>query len=158
MHTSRLSINSLRAQLLITALALGSIQTPLRAVDDVTIDTFDVATSASQWGKWWGSAIQEYEWDGGVDAGGNLASGSLKIPATFNLAAYGGDNQFASLRSFSPIDASKYESLVMDILWDPSSPVRPFSDFGYLEPGFRHLDYSQNWLPGLTVTTNAGWK
>src|SRR5262249_20196639 len=81
----------------------------------------------------------------------------LKVTVQFNLAAYGGDNQFAALHNFGSLDGSQYTNLVMDILWDPSSPQRPFGDFGYLEPGLRNLDYTVNWLRPLTVPTNGGW-
>src|SRR5258706_310309 len=29
--------------------------------------------------------------------------------------------------------------------------------YGYLEPGFRNQDYSQNWLPGFSIPTTPGW-
>ena len=90
----------------------------LRAADDFLINAFDSETEASQWARWWGSALQTYEWDASVDADGNASSGSLKVTVQFNLATYGGDNQFAALRNFTSLDGSQYTNLVMDILWD----------------------------------------
>lgn len=142
----------------VTTLALTIQPTICRATEDLVVNAFNAAAEAAGWVRWWGAAPQEYEFDSAVDADGNPASGSLKISVTFDRAAYGNDNQFATIRGFTALDASKYESLVLDILWDPSSPIRPFNDFGYLEPGFRNQDFSQNWLPGVTITTNAGWK
>jgi hypothetical protein len=157
-----MKIHSTRRKRLLTALAitvnLVLSQKTSRATEDLIINAFNAAAEAANWARWWGAAPQEYEFDPGVDAGGNPSSGSLKISVTFNKTAYTNDNQFAALRAFSALDASKYESLAMDILWDPSSPMRPFNDFGYLEPGFRNSDFSQNWLAGQTITTNAGWK
>src|SRR5881628_2200802 len=98
----------------------------LQAADDFVINTFDTAVEASQWSRWWGSAMQTYEWDGAVDADSNPNSGSLKVTVQFNVAAYGGDNQFAALRSFGSLDGSQYTNLVMDLLWDPGSPQRSF--------------------------------
>jgi hypothetical protein len=129
----------------------------LRAADDIVVDTFDTADTASAWSRWWGAAGQTYEWDGTVDADSNASSGSLKATIQFDLATHGGDNQFALLRSFSLVDGSQYTNLVFDLLWDPASPQRPAGDFGYMEPGFRNQDFTQNWLPGFAVSTNPGW-
>ena len=43
----------------------------LRAADDFLLNAFDSETEASQWARWWGSALQTYEWDASVDADGN---------------------------------------------------------------------------------------
>ena len=139
------------------AVALLAAAAGLQAADDFVINTFDTAVEASQWSRWWGSAMQTYEWDGAVDADSNPNSGSLKVTVQFNLAAYGGDNQFAALRNFGSLDGSQYTNLVMDLLWDPGSPQRSFGDFGYLEPGFRNLDFTQDWLRAGAVPTNGGW-
>jgi hypothetical protein len=139
------------------ASALLLVSTGVRAADDIVVDTFDTADTAAQWSRWWGAALQTYEWDGTVDADGSATSGSLKVTVEFDLAAHGGDNQFAALRGFSLVDGSQYTNLVFDLLWDQSSPRRSFGDFGFLEPGFRNQDFTQNWLPGFAVSTNPGW-
>src|SRR5262245_46354640 len=79
-----------------------------RAADDIILNTFDLDSEVAQWARWWGAAGQTYEFDGTVDADGNPNSGSLKATIRFDLAAYGGDNQFALLRSFSLTDGSQY--------------------------------------------------
>jgi hypothetical protein len=139
-----------------TAAALLLATTGARAADDIVIDTFDTAETSGTWVRWWGSALQTYEWDGTVDAEGSATSGSLRATIQFDLAAYGGDNQFAVRRDFSQVDGSQYTNLVFDLLWEPTSPRRSFGDFGFLEPGFRNQDFTQNWLPGFAVSTNPG--
>jgi hypothetical protein len=132
---------------------------PSRAIaaEDIVIDTFDTADTAANWSRWWGAAAQTYEWDGAVDADGSANSGSLKATVQFDLATYGGDNQFAALRSYTQVNGSQYTNLVFDLLWDQASPRRSSGDFGYMEPGFRNQDWTQNWLPGFAVSTNPGW-
>ena len=137
----------------LSAVLLGA--SPSYAADDILIDNFDTDT-AGQWTRWWGAAQQTYEWDSTVDASNNVASGALKVTVQFDLATHTGDNQFASQRGFPVTEGSQYTNLVFDLLWDQSSPRRT-SDFGFLEPGFRNSDFSQNWLPGFAVSTNPGW-
>jgi len=127
-----------------------------QATPDLIIDTFDTASSASAWSRWWGNAPQTYTWDGTVDAAGNANSGSLKVTVDFNLAAYGGENQFAAVRGFPTMDGGKYTNLVFDLLWDQSSPRRT-SDFGWFEPMLENQDYSQTSLTPFGVPTAPGW-
>lgn len=142
---------------LLAALLLLAVPFGARAADDILVDNFDTADTAGLWSRWWGCATQAYAWDATVDANGNANSGSLRATVDFSLAGCGGDNQFALLRSFSVVDGSQYTNLVFDLLWDPGSPQRPAGDFGFMEPGFRNQDFTQNWLPGFTVSTNPGW-
>jgi hypothetical protein len=142
----------------VCGLGLAACISTARAADDYVVDTFDSSGSAGQWSRWWGSAGQSFAWDGAVDANGNANSGSLKVTINFNLASYSGDNQFAILRPFPTVVAgSEYTNLVFDLLWDQGSP-RNASDFGYMEPGFRNQDYSQNWLTPFNVPTTTGWQ
>jgi len=145
------------AALALASAALLAAPSVLCAADDIVLDTFDTADTASGWSRWWGAAAQTYEWDGTMDADGSATSGSLKVTVQFDLATHGGDNQFAALRTFSLLPGSQYTNLVFDLLWDPNSPQRAAGDFGYMEPGFRNQDFSQNWLPGFAVSTNPGW-
>src|SRR6266849_2037173 len=85
--------SSLRTPLLLS-LALLAGHSCLRAADDYLVNAFDSAGEAAQWSRWWGSAPQTYTWDGSLDANTNSGSGSLRVAVQFNLAAYGGDNQF----------------------------------------------------------------
>jgi hypothetical protein len=154
-----LSDNPLR-RLARTALLAGLLASAgsVVAAEDITLNTFATSDEAALWRKWWGAAGQTYEFDASKDADGNPNSGALKATIDFNLATYGGDNQFAVLREFPVVEGSKYTNLVFDLFWDPASPQRPWGDFGGLEPGFRNQDFSQNWLPGYAVPTTPGWQ
>jgi hypothetical protein len=89
----------------------------------------------------------------------NPDSGSLKSVIEFDLAAYGGDNQFALIGALpETINAGLYTNMVMNIRWDPSSPKTPAGNHGYLEYGFRNADFSQTWLGGMNIPGDAaGW-
>jgi hypothetical protein len=139
-----------------TVLIPGAVS--LRAADDLLINGFDTAGEASGWQRWWGSALQTYEWDGTMDADSNPNSGALKATIVFDKVLYGGDNQFAVRKDFGTVDGAQYTNLVFDLFWDPNSPQRSFGDFGYMEPGFRNQDFTQNWLPGFAVSTTPGWQ
>ena len=127
-------------------------------VPDLILNTFDTADEAGSWARWWGAAPQVYAHDATVDAAGNPNSGSLKATINFNLATYGGDNQFAVLRSFPVQNASVYTNLSFDLRWDPDSPKRPSgTDHGYLEYGFRVNGFNQSWLGGRAIPTDGQW-
>lgn len=130
----------------------------LVSAQDYVVNTFDDDTQASTWSRWWGAAPQLYEFDYTVDAAAKASSGSLKVTVDFDLAAYGGDNQFAAQTGFGDaanLDGTKYTNLVFDIRWDPSSPKTASGDFGYLEYGFRNSDWSQTWLGGKSIAASS---
>jgi hypothetical protein len=144
------------------SLALGAAAATQAQTPDLIVNNFDADTEAASWVRWWGAAVQTYEFDPTVDANANASSGSLKATVEFDRAAAGGDNQFALVGSFpdnAVIDGSQYENLVFDLRWDPNSPKRAGGDFGFLEPGFRRSDFSQLWLDPLVVPATAadGW-
>jgi hypothetical protein len=127
-------------------------------VPDFEVNKFDTAAEASDWARWWGAAVQTYQHDAAVDADGNANSGSLKATVVFNLASYGGDNQFALVRAFPVRDGSAYTNLSFDLRWDTDSPKRPSgTDHGFLEYGFRVNGFNQSWLGGRTIPTNGQW-
>ncbi len=117
---------------------------------DEVVDTFD--TDAAGWAKWWGGAAQQYLFDDSKDADGSPTSGSLKIVVDYDLGTLGGDNQFSALRDLpnGVIDATRYLRLEFDLWVDPASPNNG-ADFGYLEFGARHTDYSQSYFGNLRV-------
>ena len=139
------------------------IVTPVLAqTPDLVVNTFDSADEAAQWSRWWGAAVQTYEFDPTMDASNNAASGSLKATVEFDRTTHGGDNQFAMVGGFADnavVDGTQYTNLVFDLRWDPNSPKRVEGDFGFLEIGFRKSDFSQLWLTPLTVPATAadGW-
>ena len=105
-------------------LALGLISLPdqVKAAENIVYN-FNDAASAS-FTRWWGAAVQTYEFDATTDANNNPSSGSQKITAVFNLATYGGDNQFAAQYNPGSINGVDYTNFVFDIRFDPSSPQR----------------------------------
>jgi hypothetical protein len=144
------------------SLALAAIATAQAQTPDFIVNNFDADTEAASWVRWWGAAVQTYEFDPTVDANASASSGSLKATIEFDRATHGGDNQFALVGSFpenAVVDGSQYTNLVFDLRWDPNSPKRAGGDFGFLEIGFRRADFSQLWLDPLTVPATAadGW-
>lgn len=134
-------------------LLTGAAQVAQAQATDVVLN-FD--TDADGWTRWWGGAPQEYSWDSSVDVAGSSSSGSLKATISYDIAAYGGDNQFAT-QYYLPaqIDASQYTNMVFHLKFDPSSPMRGYGDYGYFEYGFIAGDYSQIWLGAVSLTDNA---
>ena len=125
---------------------------------DFIINQFNDSTEADQWTRWWGSAVQTYEFDPAVDANGNANSGSLKATVEFDLTQWGGDNQFAVQHNFgASLDGSQYTNLVFDLRFDTNSPTRPtIGDFGFFEYGLIPSDFSQITLGSVTVAaTNS---
>jgi hypothetical protein len=149
---------------LLRSAALAALLAPtlMAQTPDFIVNNFDSFEEGSAWTRWWGGALQTYEHDATVDAEANSNSGSLRATIEFDVAAYGGDNQFALVGAFPEnvtLDGSLYENLVFDLRWDPASPKRSGGDFGFLEIGFRKADFSQLWLAPLTVPATAadGW-
>ncbi len=145
---------------LLASLALASAVSGVQAQENLIISDFNTEDSAAAWTRWWGGAVQTYSWDGTVNDPPNPNSGSLQSVIEFDLAAYGGDNQFALIGALpETINAGLYTNLVMNLLWDPASPKTPDGNFGYLEYGFRNADFSQTWLGGMNVPGDAtGWQ
>src|SRR5690242_13963374 len=143
-------------------LVLGSI-VPSQA--QPIVHRFNTASSTNNWTKWWGSDVTTIGFDSAMDAAANLASGALKVTATFNYASYGGDNQFAIRGALSGdgnltglvVDATKYDRLEFDLFWDPNSPTRPSGDYGGLDVGLVPTDYSQVWFPNFAITNVGTW-
>ncbi len=137
------------------AAALVAAGQPVRAQDNYIVNAFDSEDEVLQWVHWWGNADTVMEWDPTVDADGNANSGSMKVTINFDLAAYGNENQFAVRHDLDEaIDGTKYTNMVMSIRFDPSSPARPYGDFGYLEYGVRHTDWSSDFFGNTSVSTN----
>ena len=168
----QLNVNSLRmgppatrslllrwATALVTTVALTLSADRLAAEEDLIMSVFPDEESAAAWTRWWGAAPQTYEFDGQVNAGPDTTTGSLKATIEFDVAAYGGDNQFALQGALSePINAAKYTNLVFDIRWDPNSPKRPWGDYGNLEYGLRNGDFSQTQLGSTNIPGDVtGW-
>jgi hypothetical protein len=130
------------------------------------VHRFNTASVTNNWTKWWGSCPTTNSFDASMDANNNLASGALKVTSQFNLAAYGGDNQFAIRGALSGdgnlngkvVDATKYDRLEFDLFWDAGSPTRPSGDYGGLDVGLVPTDYSQVWFPNFGITNAGLWQ
>jgi hypothetical protein len=139
----------------LAALAFVLTTSPVVAADNI-INSFNDASTAT-FSRWWGAAVQTYEFDPATDVGNDPASGSQKITVAFNLASYGGDNQFAAQYNVNSFNGADYTNLVFDIRFDPTSPQQD-TTFGNLEFGLTASDFSTIQLgtvavPGGTV----GW-
>lgn len=142
-------------RLLAASLLAAGISLPAIGAETIIYPFND--SSESTFSRWWGSAIQTYEHDAAVDVDADANSGSQKIIVNFDLAAFAGDNQFASQFNFSStIDARGYTNLTFDIRFDPTSPSRATGDYGFLEFGLGPTDFSQIALGAATVPTSEG--
>ena len=148
-----------RIATLLSTAALAASITQATAADNLVVSVFADEESAGAWSRWWGGAPQTYEFDGQVNAGPDTDTGSLKATIEFDVAAYGGDNQFALQGALAePINAALYTNLVFEVKWDPTSPKRPSGDFGNLEYGLRNGDFSQTQLGSINIPGDAnGW-
>lgn len=142
--------------LAVSLLAAGA-SLPAMSADTIVYKFNDA--SESTFSRWWGAAIQTYEHDAAVDVDNDANSGAQKIIVAFDLAAYGGDNQFASQFNFpSTIDARAYTNLTFDVRFDPASPSRAAGDYGWLEFGLGPSDFSQIGLGASGVpVSNGNW-
>jgi hypothetical protein len=138
------------------ALICSSQSMHAQAASDIVVGTFDTPDDATSWIKWYGSAPQTLEVDPAVDAQSNANSGSLKFSIDYDIAAYAGDNQFATKIEFPEIlDGTKYTNLTFDVKFAPTSPTRSYGDYGYFEFGTELEDYSSGNLGNLTVPAGS---
>jgi len=137
------------------ALTLASV---LAQSQDIVVDTFDSADEFVPWQHWWGSPLWDVSFDSAVDAGGSASSGSMLVTVEFDLAQYGGDNQFCFRKDLpAPVDGLNYQKLVMDIKVSSDSPKRASGDYGYFEYGVRFGDWSQNFFGTVTINKADEW-
>lgn len=142
-------------RILTASLLMAGAALPAMAAETI-VYKFNEA-SESTFARWWGSAVQAYEHDAAVDVDNDANSGSQKIVVEFDLAAYGGDNQFAAQFDFpSAVDGRAYTNLSFDVRFDPTSPTRTEGDYGFLEFGLGPSDFSQIALPGFGVPVSDG--
>ncbi len=96
-----------------------------------------------------------------TDADGSLTSGSLKIEAVHTETS---GNQFDIRRNFAePVDASSFETLELDILFDPASTRRRFGNYSWFTISLQYLDGEEtkevivdSWNPLGTQTNSQG--
>ncbi len=140
---------------IVVPFALAALAGPLSAADTI-VQSFPDASSAT-FSRWWGGAVQTYEFDPAVDVDNNAGSGSQKITVAFDLAAYGGDNQFAAQFNFANYNGTEFTNFTFDIKFAPTSPLQD-NTFGNLEYGLSPSDFSQIQLGTVAIAgTNTGW-
>ncbi len=140
-------------------LLLGSASTGLAQNTNPT-NSFDSAASTASFVQWWGTATMS--WDPTLDAANDSASGSVKYVAPFTGA--GGD-QFMTHFTIANrwgwdagfvLDATTYTNLSFDIKVDPSSPLTPGGNYGYLEVGLTTTPgWGTTYLPGFNIPATA---
>jgi hypothetical protein len=148
---------------LATAFALAG--TAAGAPGDMVVNTFDKADEIQNWSAWFGDLSPSITYDRAKDADGNTNSGAMKVTVKFNQAD-SNDNQFSIRGALgkdgnletATVDASKYQSLQLDLFWSTNSPVRASGDMGMLDVGLVPTDYSQIWFPSYTVRKKDGWQ
>lgn len=116
---------------------------------------FDSDAEVASWWKWWGVDVS-FSWDGTEpDAGGRCTNGSMYVVANFTEA---GGEQFSIAGSFAtPLDGTKYDTLMFDIKVDPTSgPIQSGTDYGTIDSiGFIASDWSQINLGSYTIPLAA---
>ncbi len=116
---------------------------------------YDLSAEVASWWKWWGVDMS-FTWDGTQpDAGGRCTNGSMYVVAGFTDA---GGEQFSVVGSFaSPLDGTKYDTLIFDIKVDPSSgPIQSGANYGTLDGiGLVAPDWSQINLGSYTIPLSA---
>jgi hypothetical protein len=143
---------------ILAALALlGGADRMLAQITPISL-TFDTDASVVDWGLWWGKPTYLIEFDPAMDAGADPASGAMKITVDFDVVKYGGENQFCFLYNLpAAVDGTLYTTLSMDVYVDPSSPQRPWGDFGNLNFGLRHEDWGQQWITNQDLNPASSW-
>src|SRR4051812_14101773 len=154
----------------LSAFALGVLASTTVAsaqlASDINVNNFDDPSESANWFKFWGSAASsDIVVDSTQDASNSPSPGALKLVANFDSTAYPTDNQFAFAGTFQKgstwlgahvVDATAYDRVTFDLLWDTNSPSNG-SDFGGLDVMLGRSDYSQVWLTNVTVSADPGW-
>jgi hypothetical protein len=122
-------------------------------------NSFDNAASTTSFVQWWGTATMT--WDATQDAANDSASGSVQYSCPFVGA---GGEQFMTFFTIANrwqwdggyiLDATTYTNLSFDIKVDPSSPLTPGNNYGYLEVGLVTDGWNTTYLPGYNIPPTA---
>jgi hypothetical protein len=125
-------------------------------------NTFDTSASTASFATWWGPTTPTMAWDGTLDAGNDLGSGSVRYSAAFTGAAA---EQFMTFFTIANrwgwdggyiLDATTYTNYSFDIKVDPSSsPIKAGGSYGPLEIGLTTDGWGQLGLPTFTIPLTA---
>lgn len=127
---------------------------------------FDTTAGIASWVTWWGPPTPTFTFDSTLDAGGNAASGSLRLTEDFVGVAGEQFMTFGTFANGGGWDGSvvlnavgNYKNLVLDLRIDPSTAPTVNNNYGPLEFGLvTHPDAStwgQVYLTNYTVPLSA---
>src|SRR6185503_9005505 len=125
----------------------------------VVVNQFNAASEAAQWRFDFGGVPHTAEFDPTMDAGGNVASGSLKFTFAFNTAL-ASENKAAYARDLaSPVNGTQLSRLQMDVRVDSSSAKDAFGNYGFFQLVVRNTaNYDYINLFGDNLTTSNTWR
>ena len=130
---------------------------------DVVVSRFDDASALTGWRFDYGGVTNLIAFEPSQDASNNAASGSLKVTFGFDAETLhpGVDNNKGAitLDLSSPIDASTYQTLEVDMKIDPASVTDGSGNSGYFKLVVRYggfYDWNQQFEGNLRI--NDGWR
>ena len=146
MKMNRLNPSAMAGLALAFSFALASAQ-------EFIINTFDSVAETNNWRWETGSSIAgTVDFDATKDAGGTGAAGSLKVAMAFTNAL---DGQGIFTRDLTPLDATPYGRIVMDVRVDPASGMsgNAYGWFGVVARNNASYDWIE--LGGQTLPSAA---
>lgn len=128
---------------------------------DVVVSRFDDASALANWRFDYGGVTNLIQFDPSQDASNNAASGSMKVTFGFDAAldASGNNKGALTLDLPTPIDASSYQTLEMDVKIDPASATDGAGNSGYFQLVVRYGSF-YDWNPqfGGNLRSSDGWR
>ncbi|HKQ36790.1 MAG TPA: hypothetical protein VJ063_01860 [Verrucomicrobiae bacterium] len=128
---------------------------------DVVVSRFDDASALANWRFDYGGVTNLIQFDPSQDASNNAASGSMKVTFGFDpVLDISGNNKGAlTLDLPTPIDASSYQTLEMDVKIDPASATDASGNSGYFQLVIRYSGF-YDWNPqfGGNLRISDGWR
>jgi len=129
--------------------------------ENVFVSQFDTSSALARWRFDYGGVTHAIEF-ASADAGGSASSGSMKVTLGFDAAALNpsGNNKGAvTIDLPSPIDASTFRSMEMDLKVAPESAIDAGFNSGYFQMVIRNTgNYDFNSQFGGSVSLNDGWR
>jgi hypothetical protein len=129
--------------------------------DDVIINQFNDASGIAGWRFDYGGASHTIEFSPSQDAINFPLSGSMKVTLGFDAAlnATGNNKGAVTLDLSSPLDASAYLTMEMDVKIETGSAADSGGNSGYFQMVIRNTSsYAFNSQFGTGVSTNNGWR
>jgi hypothetical protein len=128
---------------------------------DVFVSQFNDASTISDWRFDYGGVTNLIDFEPSQDASNNPASGSMKVAFGFDAAldATGNNKGAITLDLDTPIDASSYQTLELDVKIDPASATDVSGNSGYFQLVVRYGGF-YDWNPqfGGNLRIDDGWR